>query len=52
METCDVPVISNRRNEKFKKYLSLIDGQEINSPSKSSPNKEFLDMHYQKYVNR
>lgn len=45
-------LLATTRDEKFKKYLSLIDGQEINSPSKFSPNKEFLDMHYQKYVNR
>ena len=45
-------LLAAARDEKFRKYLSLIDEQEINSPSKFSPNNEFFDMHYQKYVNR
>ena len=39
-------------DEKFKKYLSLIDGQTIIAPSKFAPNKDFLDAHYQKYLNK
>ena len=39
-------------DEKFQKYLSLIDGQTIITPSKFAPNRDFLDTHYQKYLNR
>ncbi len=37
--------------ENFRKYLKSINGKKIISPKRFAPNKFFLDLHYQKYLN-
>ncbi len=37
--------------EKFRKYLESVNNQKIILPKRFSPNKTFLDIHYQKFLN-
>lgn len=45
-------LLQNTNNEKFEKYLRSINGEKITMPNKFFPEKEFLQIHYEKFKKR